>query len=198
MPRLFAALEIPQDVAVSLSLLRGGLPSARWIDPQNYHITLRFFGDVEPRLADEIVAALDRIDRSSLRLTLSGLGAFGNRKPHSVHADVAPTPELITLQADVERACRRLGLATDPRKFAPHVTLARVKNGKPADVARYLALRSGFRSRAFHVERFGLFSSRDSIGGGPYLLEEAFDLKHQEEFVPAAARDPAPLAHGFG
>lgn len=198
MPRLFTAVEIPQDVAVSLSLLRGGLPSARWIDPENYHLTLRFFGDIEPRLADEIVAALDRVERRSFRISLSGLGAFGNKKPHSIHAEVAPSPELAGLQAEIERACKRLGLDPDQRKFVPHVTLARLKNGKPADVARYLALRGGFRSRSFTVERFGLFSSRDSIGGGPYVLEEAFELSGGDAYVPAAPRDYAPLAQDFG
>ena len=47
MPRLFTALEIPRNAAMSLSLLRGGLPGARWIDVENYHITLRFIGDVD-------------------------------------------------------------------------------------------------------------------------------------------------------
>ncbi|NDW06700.1 RNA 2',3'-cyclic phosphodiesterase [Jiella pacifica] len=198
MPRLFTALEIPQDVAVSLSLLRGGLPSARWIDPENYHLTLRFIGDVEPRLADEVVAALDRIERRSFRLTLSGLGAFGNKKPHSVHAEVAASPDLNALQAEIERACKRLGLPADQRKFVPHVTLARLKNAKPSDVAHYLALRGGFRSRDFRIERFGLFSSRDSVGGGPYVLEEAFGLRRHEDFVPATPLAYAPLVTDFG
>ena len=55
MPRLFAALELPRDTTMSLSLLRGGLPGARWIDVENYHITLRFIGDVDGPTADEIV-----------------------------------------------------------------------------------------------------------------------------------------------
>ena len=198
MPRLFTALEIPQDVAVSLSLLRGGLPSARWIDPENYHLTLRFIGDVEPRLADEIVAALDRIERSGFRLTLSGLCAFGNKKPHSVHAEVAASPDLVALQAEIERTCKRLGLSQDQRKFVPHVTLARLKNAKPADVAHFLALRGGFRSRDFKIERFGLFSSRDSVGGGPYVLEEAFDLRRHEDYVPATAPAFTRFAADFG
>ena len=198
MPRLFTALEIPQDVTVSLSLLRGGLPAARWIDPENYHLTLRFIGDVEPRLADEIVAALDRIERSGFRLALSGLGAFGSKKPHSVHAQVAASPELNALQAEIDRACKRLGLPADQRKFVPHVTLARLKNAKPADVAHYLALRGGFRSRDFKAERFGLFSSRDSVGGGPYVLEEAFALRRHEDFVPTAPLAFAPFMADFG
>ena len=71
MPRLFTALEIPRNAAMSLSLLRGGLPGARWIDVENYHITLRFIGDVDGRTADEIVDRLDRIDRPEFSLTLN-------------------------------------------------------------------------------------------------------------------------------
>ena len=47
MPRLFTALEIPPDIADRLSSLRGGLSNARWITPENYHVTLRFIGDID-------------------------------------------------------------------------------------------------------------------------------------------------------
>lgn len=95
MPRLFTALEVSRDAALSLSLLRGGLigpkGSVRWIDPENYHITLRFIGDVEGHVADEIVHALDRIDRQSFTLQLAGVDVFGSKKPHSIYAGVAPS-----------------------------------------------------------------------------------------------------------
>jgi 2'-5' RNA ligase len=139
MPRLFTALEIPRDAALSLSLLRGGLPGARWIDVENYHITLRFIGDVEGHVADEIANALDRVRRTSFSLTLSGVGAFGSKKPHSIWAGVAPSPDLSALQAEIERICQRSGVPADPRKFTPHVTLARLRNSSPADVAHYLS-----------------------------------------------------------
>ena len=47
MPRLFTGLEIPAEIGQTLSNLRGGLPGARWIDPENYHVTLRFIGDID-------------------------------------------------------------------------------------------------------------------------------------------------------
>ena len=110
MPRLFTALEIPRDAALSLSLLRGGLPGARWVDVENYHLTLRFIGDVEGHVADEIANALDRVRRPSFSLTLSGVGAFGSRKPHSVYAGAAASPDLHALQGEIERICQRLGI----------------------------------------------------------------------------------------
>lgn len=176
MPRLFTALEVPADVAFSLSLLRGGLPNARWIDPQNYHITLRFIGDVEDRTADEISEALARISRPSFPLALEGLGAFGSRRPHAVWVGVRQSPALKELQAEHERIMQRLGLEPERRKFAPHVTVARLRNTSGSEVAAYLALRGGFSTPAFPVGRFVLLSSRASKGGGPYLVEEAYSL----------------------
>ncbi len=186
MPRLFTALEIPRDAAMSLSLLRGGLPGARWIDVENYHLTLRFIGDVEGHVADEIANALDRVRRPAFSLTLSGVGAFG-KKPHAVWAGVAPSPDLNALQGEIERICQRLGLPSDPRKFAPHVTLARLKNGNPGDVAHYLSARGNFSTLPFRVGRFVLMSSRDSIGGGPYIVEEAWPLLGADSRQPAFA-----------
>ena len=181
MPRLFTALEIPREAALSLSLLRGGLPGARWIDVENYHITLRFIGDVEGHVADEVADALDRVRRSSFSLTLSGVGAFGGKKPHSIWAGVAASPDLHALQGEIERICQRLGLPSDPRKFMPHVTLARLRNASPLDVAHYLSARGNFAAMPFRVGRFVLMSSRDSVGGGPYIEEAAYPLRSRGE-----------------
>jgi len=176
MPRLFTALEIPRDAALSLSLLRGGLPGARWIDVENYHITLRFIGDVEGHVADEVANALDRVRRPEFMLNLSGVDAFGSKKPHSIYAGVSPSPELNAMQGEIERICQRLRIPADPRKFTPHVTLARLRNPHIADVVHYLSSRGNFSTMPFKVGRFVLMSSRDSVGGGPYVVEEAWPL----------------------
>lgn len=180
MPRLFTALEIPRDAALSLSLLRGGLPGARWIDVENYHLTLRFIGDIEGHVADEVANALDRVRRPGFDLTLSGVGAFGSKKPHSVYAGVRPSPELNALQGEIDRICNRVGAPSDQRKFTPHVTLARLRNSGAMDLAYYLSARGNFSTMPFRASRFVLMSSRDSVGGGPYIVEEAWPLGHAE------------------
>lgn len=192
MPRLFTALEVPREAALSLSLLRGGIPGARWIDVENYHITLRFFGDIDGRTADELVNRLDRIDRPQFPLTLSGLGAFGSKKPHSIFAGVAPTPELFALQGEIERICQRIGLPPDPRKFTPHVTLARLKNVRVDDVVHYMAGRGDFQAMPFTVRRFALLSSKESVGGGPYLTEEVFPLSDPDLSQSLSSSSPQP------
>ena len=176
MPRLFTALEIPSPIAFSLSLLRGGLPGARWVDPENYHITLRFIGDIDTRTADEVVRALARVDRPRFDLSLDGLDAMGGRKPHAIVACVKGSPALKELQAEHERIIQRIGLEPERRRFRPHVTLARIRSSSEADAAAYLALRGDFRTAPFPIGRFVLLSSKASTGGGPYLVEEAYPL----------------------
>jgi 2'-5' RNA ligase len=175
MPRLFTAIEIPDDVGQSLSMLRGGLPGARWIDPENYHITLRFIGDIDDALARDIASLLDGISRQPFELQLDGLASFGGNKPRAIIASVAPTRALMELQAEHERIMKRMRVPSDSRKFTPHVTLARLRDARPHEVADYLATRP-YKSAPFHVTRFVLYSARASTGGGPYVVEAAYPL----------------------
>ena len=176
MPRLFTGLEIPAEIGQTLSNLRGGLPGARWIDPENYHVTLRFIGDIDGASAGEIASMLDRVNRRPFEVTVRGLSSFGGKKPRAVVATVVPTRPLIELQAELERLMQRIGLDPEGRKFIPHVTLARLHDASSQDVADYLSVRGYFPSKAFTADRFVLFSSRASTGGGPYVVEDSYAL----------------------
>jgi RNA 2',3'-cyclic 3'-phosphodiesterase len=176
MPRLFTALEIPIEVGQSLSMLRGGLPGARWIDPDNYHLTLRFIGDIDDALAREVADLLAGVRRASFELRLDGLSSFGGRKPRAVVAAAAPVQALFDLQSEQERLMQRVGLDPDGRKFTPHVTLARLRDSSSRQVADFLSSRLPFRSNTFRISRFVLYSSRASVGGGPYVVEAAYPL----------------------
>lgn len=176
MPRLFTALTLPDDVRMWLSSLRGGLRGARFVDAQNYHVTLRFIGDVDERTADEAAHALSRIRRGPVPVHVRGLGSFGGRKPHSVWARVEPSPALIELQAEQERVLQRVGLEPEARRFTPHVTLARLRGTSAVEVADWLTVRGGFAAPLFVAEDFALLSARASVGGGPYLTEDTYPL----------------------
>jgi 2'-5' RNA ligase len=176
MPRLFTGLELPADVRFSLSMLRGGLPGARWIDPDNYHVTLRFIGDIDDRTANEIAALLDHVNRRSFELRFDGLASFGGKRPRAVVATIVATPALLELQAEHERLMQRIGLEPEGRKFTPHVTLARLRDSSSRQVADYLAERAPFRTPPFKVGQFVLYSSRASVGGGPYIVEAGYPL----------------------
>jgi RNA 2',3'-cyclic 3'-phosphodiesterase len=181
MLRLFTGLEIPADVGQSLAMLRGGLPGARWIDAENYHVTLRFIGDVDDTVAHEVASMLGRVRREAFELRVEDLVSFGGRKPRAIvatlgAAKLGPAKALMELQAEHERLMQRVGLAPEGRKYIPHVTLARLRESSSRQVADYLALRAPFRSPPFKVSRFVLFSSRASVGGGPYVVEAAYPL----------------------
>jgi 2'-5' RNA ligase len=176
MPRLFTGLEIPEELAGELAMMRGGIHGARWIDVENYHLTLRFIGDIDDALARDIESSLHLIRRPSFTVTLEALGSFGGAKPRAIVAKAAPAAALVELQANQERLMRRLGIAPEPRKFVPHVTLARLRAASPVSVADYLASRGHFFARRFEASRFVLFSSRASTGGGPYVVEAAYPL----------------------
>lgn len=178
MPRLFTGIAIPREVSEHLSLLRGGLPGARWVEPENYHITLRFIGDIDSRTAEHIADSLEDVLLPPFELQLAGIGAFGARKPHSVWAGVEGPQTLTLLHNWHERLAQMAGLPPEGRKFRPHVTLARMK---PAavdrdDLARYIARNNLFRAGPFRVESFALFSARESTGGGPYVVEAEYPL----------------------
>ena len=176
MPRLFSAIEIPRSIAEHLTMLRSGLSGARWIDPENYHLTLRFIGDVDGATARDFTNALGAIDVPPFELRLSGLGSFGGRKPRAIFADLAPSEALETLQRAHERAAREAGLPPESRNFKPHVTLARLRGARADAVATYLERQGGVAAEPFTVNRFVLYSSRNSVGGGPYVIEAAYDL----------------------
>jgi 2'-5' RNA ligase len=176
MPRLFTALEIPPEVGQSLAMLRGGLPGARWIEPENYHLTLRFIGDIDDAMARDVASLLGQVRRTAFSLNLDGLESFGGRRPRAVVATAPAITALTELQAEHERLMQRIGLAAEGRKFTPHVTLARLRESTSRQVADYLALRQPYRSVTFPVSRFVLYSSRASVGGGPYVVEAAYPL----------------------
>ena len=176
MPRLFTGLEIPAGVAAALSSLRGGLTGARWIDAANYHVTLRFAGDIDGRTADDFAHGLDAVRPRAIELTIDALDVFGGDKPRALVALVRPTAQLAALQAEHESIARRAGMAPETRKFTPHVTLARLR-GTPAEAAAFFIASMGrFPVQRFSVPRFALFSSRASVGGGPYVVEAAYPL----------------------
>jgi 2'-5' RNA ligase len=176
MPRLFTGIEIPPDIGQALSMLRGGLPGARWITADNYHLTLRFIGDVDKVIAQEVASLLGRVQRDAFDLHIEGLTSFGGRKPRAVVAVVAPAPTLLDVQAEQERLMQRIGLEPEGRKYTPHVTLARLRESSSHEVAQYLSARGYFRTAPFRVSRFVLFSSRNSVGGGPYVVEASYPL----------------------
>ena len=176
MPRLFTGLELPAAVVGQLALMRGGIVGARWLEPEDYHVTLRFIGDIDARAARDIDETLGDIRRPKAPVRFEGLSWFGGDKPRAIVAKVKPEPALMDLQAEQERRLRRIGIEPETRKYTPHVTLARLRGAGQTAVASYLALRGALVADSFTAERFVLYSAREGSGGGPYVVEAAYPL----------------------
>lgn len=176
MIRLFVGLDFPAPVRAELMALAGAIPGARWMSEEQLHLTLRFIGEVDERMAEEIDLALARIAAPAFELTLQGLGQFGDGAPHTLWAGVAPNEALTRLAAKVDSALRNAGFAGDNRRFTPHVTLARLKNVPLTGVMAFIAEHGLFRGAPFLVSAFTLFSSHLGHGGSHYVAEADYPL----------------------
>jgi 2'-5' RNA ligase len=175
MPRLFSGIEIPDDIRQVLAELRQPLPATRWIEPENFHITLRFAGDITPPVANEFDANLSNISFDPFPVRITGLSTFGGDEPRTLFAAIEMTNALQDLARANEMAARRAGLPPDGRRFVPHVTLARFQTApRLQPIVRFLERNGGLRLPAFTVTRFVLFSSKPLTGGGPYVVEHAY------------------------
>lgn len=183
MPRLFTGIALPRPIAETLASLAVPLAGARWLEPEDMHITLRFAGDVDNPTADAFHAALASIDEPAFELRVQGFGAFGGREPRTLWAGVAESTWLDTLARANDRAARYAGLKPAKHPFRPHVTLARLKGTRPEAVARVLGGLGAFTSQPFQVESFALLSSRPKIGGGPYVVEDTFHLRGGADYA---------------
>ena len=177
MIRLFVGIGLPETLSERLTGLRGQIPGARWVPPENHHITLRFVGEVDEEVAADLDVSLARIDAPPFELALHGVGHFESRGlVRSLWAGVEPDQALDHLHAKIESACQRVGLEPEGRKFHPHVTLARCRDTRTARIAGFLADHGGFGAPAFPVGSFALYSSTLGRGGALYSREVDYPL----------------------
>jgi len=177
--RLFVALSLPDEVRETLADLADPLPGARWVPEENLHITLRFIGEVDGGQAHDVDAELMRLHATGFRVSLAGLGYFGEGpKTRALYARVEPSEPLSRLQQKVEQAVQRAGLKPEGRKFKPHVTLARFRSGGGTlELERFLVRHSLFRAGPFTATDFVLFQSFLSGEGSIYRAEAAYPLE---------------------
>ncbi|MGH7152692.1 MAG: RNA 2',3'-cyclic phosphodiesterase [Acetobacteraceae bacterium] len=177
--RLFVAIDLPREVRQLLSSLSGrGIPGARWVPPENYHLTLRFIGETPAYQAEEIDHALAALKSPGFDLTLAGLGVFSRSgRSTSLWTGTERNPALDRLRNKVETALQRLRLEPERRRFAPHVTLARLDNVPEVTLAGFLQAHNLFRTCAIRVRHFTLFSSRLGKEQAVYTAEVEYGLE---------------------
>jgi len=172
--RLFVGVALPPELKLSLSLLATGLPGAKWVDPGNYHLTLRFIGEIAEGQAEDVDAALAQIHAPSFAVTLATVDHFGMRQ---LWVGVERNDALRHLQQKIESALTRLGFAPDERRYTPHVTLARLKGTGAARLQAYLSEHALYRAPPFRVERFSLIASYLTKSGAIYEDQADYRLR---------------------
>lgn len=175
--RLFVGIDLPAAIDDHLALVGGGIPGARWLDTEQLHLTLRFVGEVDGGTKARLEDALAHVHQAPFELGVAGVGTFPPRgRARTLWAGVEPAEPVRTLAAKIERAVVDAGLPPEPRNFAPHVTLARLRDSPQGRVMAFLQHHALLRTTTFEVDAFLLYSSVLSPKGAKYRVEHHYPL----------------------
>ena len=167
MHRLFVAIRPPERIRDQLLDLMQGVPDLRWQSDDQLHLTLRFIGEVERPVAEDLAAEMERIRFEKFSLVLKGIGRFDQRRGGALWAGVAPKDQLKALAQKIERACQAAGIPPERRAYHPHITLARWSRAAP-DLGPFLQRHANLNSPPWRVGAFILFESRLGRHGAHY------------------------------
>lgn len=168
MTRLFIALRPPEPVRDALLDTQEGVDGARWQGDDQLHLTLRFLGEIDDRTGQDLVSALTGVEAPAFTLAIRGAGHFARKgRPSALWAALAPSSELMLLHGRIERACRAAGLPPEPRKFVPHITLARL-GGHTAGAGEWVARHGALNAPPWPVNAYRLYESQLGKGGSMY------------------------------
>jgi 2'-5' RNA ligase len=174
MHRLFVAIRPPEAILDLMLDTMEGAPKLRWQEIGQLHLTLRFIGEVERPLAEDIAAALARVRFAPFELRLAGTGRFDHQRRGALWAGVAPRAPVSALAAQVERAGVAVGLAPERRAFHPHITLARWGRDAGDAPGLFVARHAALASAPFLVDRFVLFESHLGREGALHEVVAAY------------------------
>ena len=181
--RLFVAVDMPESVQERLGVIACGLPGARWVPPEQLHLTLHFIGEVDGGMMRIIQKALDRISSPALQLCLRGVGVFPLRgkSPHTLWIGVEKTEGLLALHRQIGSALLAAGCELEQRKYAPHLTLARLKNTPAKRLNEFIGLHMPLVLPAVPVNRFCLYSSVLGPNGAKHYVEQEYLLDSERQ-----------------
>jgi len=176
MHRLFVAIRPPEPIRDLLIDAMDAGADFRWQSDDQLHLTLRFVGEVERPVAEDLADALARVRSEKLELRIAGTGRFDQRNSGALWAGVEPKPPLAALAAKIERVCQSVGLPPERRAYHPHITLARWKGRRTREVHAFLERTRGLSSEPFDADEFILVQSLLSRHGAHYEAVERYPL----------------------
>jgi len=177
MPRLFIAVDLPETIKENLESMSFGIPGAKWVSPEQLHLTVRFVGEVDGAMFRDIKNVLDEVSMASFSLQLKGVGYFPPRgAPRVLWIGLEKSGPLQLLRKKIDSALLRIRVEPEGRKFAPHITLARLRNSPVQKIANFLSGNGLFSQEPFQVEDFKLYSSILSPKGAYHKVERIYPL----------------------
>ena len=178
MHRLFVAIRPPEAVRDTLIDAMEGIDGVRWVDDANLHLTLRFVGEVERPMANDLAAALGQIEWPGFELEIEGIGHFTRKgEVTALWARVPASEALEGLRQKVEGACEAVGLARETRRFTPHITLARIDRAA-GPIGGWLGTFGDLRAGPWEVRDFVLYESHLGHTGAFYEPARRYDLRN--------------------
>ncbi|PCJ59031.1 MAG: RNA 2',3'-cyclic phosphodiesterase [Planctomycetota bacterium] len=178
MIRLFLGIPIPEELRIKITRLSSGIPGAKWVDKENYHLTLRFFGNVNEIEYDDIADVIEKTHHKKFNVSLTGLDVFPNRgKPKTLWLKVDQCGPVISLKRKIDLLLREeLKMKEEDEKFIPHITIARFKEVALNKLISYLEFNSHFKIDAFPITQFNLVQSHLTKSGAIYQVLDEFIL----------------------
>ena len=178
MHRLFVAIRPPEPIRDLLIDAMDDSADFRWQDDEQLHLTLRFIGEVDRPLAEDLAArARPGSARRSFTLRIAGTGRFEQRSSRR-SCGPASSRRRRSPRSPPRSSAPAVGVGLEPerRAFHPHITLARWKGRRTREVADFLERTRGLASDPFEVDRFILFESRLSRHGAHYEEVASYGL----------------------
>ena len=182
MPRLFVAIDIPEEIKETLGRLVRELPVAHWVPADQIHLTLRFIGEVGEQACAAIKGALLGLSFHSFPLSLQGTGHFPpGRRPRVLWVGMQSSEALLALRQELELALTDVGIPPDERPFSPHLTLARLRETAPAAVSHFELRHGTLDFPPFEVREVVLYSSVLSNRGALHSREAALRCQDRSD-----------------
>lgn len=183
--RCFIAIDLPELLKQSLDEVVHQLKplsrDVRWVPAGNLHLTLKFLGEVADAKIPAIAERLEEITATGapFSLAVSGTGAFPDeRRPHVLWAGVSVPPPLLALQSEVDETMAGLGFPKEQRRYAPHLTIGRVKGmqGMAELMSRFHTFQNVFFG-SIEVHEIVLMQSITKPSGAVYAKLDRFRLR---------------------
>jgi 2'-5' RNA ligase len=175
--RLFVGIRPPETVRDALIDTMEALEGARWQGDEQLHLTLRFIGEVDRPLANDVASALAEIAWPDFPLEIDGVSHFQRKgRATAIWARVVPSAALEGLRQKIERACEQAGLERETRRFTPHITIARLGRSS-GPLGGWLASHGALRAGPWPAEEFILFESHLSPQGSHYQAVAEYPLR---------------------